>query len=233
MHIFSIAVVILIVVFSIRVQTLLRIAGAIAATTIHGVLLRTWNAAGVSLFVLITLWVVNVATFCVVGGSTGSPWSGCVLGLLIPLWSILYVIRKISWMQSVLKPLWVVVTLLIALALPLFLFGLWSPDAKVAADAWATRSKQVLAGKFYKRALHSPAKTIKGTTTMVTGAYDANGNSLGDIFAGIRVLAAGDVPRDTSVAEPMVRVMLPNCKSEFVKGNIVYVPAEKIKWDDV
>jgi len=209
------------------------VAGAIP--TVRGMfmtILRTaWRVARVALIALLVIWALNLIIFWGVGIEIGAPWCGFALGILIPLASILYILRGIPGIGRATQiPRWVT-TAVIVLALPYFVIGSWSPEVLSGIDYWAADKKQTVADMFYRACFKSESKVgVFATLPEETVVYNDKGKALWRLPKNYRIMVMDlkGYPK-TSRVEGMTMIMMQNKYGDFVNGNKVFVPSNKIQ----
>lgn len=235
---------VLIIIFSTRIQTLIFNSVQLAGIVGQGIWNRFmvalaigWKVARVALVVLVILWFVNLLLFWSVGIYAKSPWSGFILGLIVPTWSMLYILKRVPHMASITKIPWVVTTAILVLVLPAFFLGLWSPSVKEGYDQWSDSKKEVLASFFKKSSFKASAEadmivTLNDRSEMYDdkGGIIKRGKEVLKLKKGMAVKVCEKRPAGDQF-EALVKVMIENPAGSFVKGNVVYIPSRKINWN--
>jgi hypothetical protein len=248
---------ILTLVFSVRFQTLVVLALTIGGTAVQGTWTRVsgiaMRVARFSFVALIILWIVNFIFFLTVGLKVNSPISGLILGIFVPAWSMLYIISKIfvvseataggmvhrfmactgGVMHRLMSGPYLISKLFVFLALPFFIFGVWSPEVKGSADRWSGNKKSSFANWFDKKSVQSEKESgIFGIVTEATRAHNAQKLPVFAVPSGtlIKVANLKGIPA-TEDAEGMIKVMLPNKHGIYLEGNSGYIPSRLIDWD--
>ncbi len=195
------------------------------------ILQTAWRVARVALIALLVIWALNLIIFWGVGIEIGAPWCGFALGILIPLASILYILRGIPGIGRATQiPRWVT-TAVIVLALPYFVIGSWSPEVLSGIDYWAADKKQTVADMFYRACFKSESKVgVFATLDQEAVVYNSNGKALWRLPKGYRIMVMDlkGYPK-TSRVEGMTMIMMQNKYDDFVGGNVVYIPTNRVK----
>lgn len=189
--------------------------------------------AFVSLVILCLLWLANVVIFTAVGFYVESPVSGFLLGVLLPFWSLLFILSKFPVIRRFTKVPCIISGVVIMILLPLFLLGVWSPTAKSSLNRLHNNAKQSVANGFDKRSLQTEAEAgTFGFLPEGTWVYNQYGQPFRKLPQGslVRAMDLNGVPVQPD-SEGLLQVMLPNETGDFVKGNTGYVPSRKIEWD--
>lgn len=202
-------------------------------TVVGNVLAGAWNAARFTAIALLVLWGVNFLTFAIIGICIHSVWSGLFLGILIPAWSVLYILRGIPVIGRIARVPWIMACIIVLIALPNFLLGIWSPAVKGGVNHWAYENKLVVARLFHKGACE---RKMTGAIVEVkedTVVYNHSGRATGKAERGrsVKIISYQDDSSVPEGSEAMAEVMLPNQFGDYVGGYIVLIPFKKLNVD--
>jgi hypothetical protein len=115
---------------------------------------------------------------------------------------------------------------------------MWSPRLNTGLDRLAKNKKQAVVNYIDKKSLKSERESgTFGVVSSRAGVYDENGTIVtvngteALIREGVRVKAVDlDGKPASGKLEGMTKIIIPNSHGDFVDGNIVYIPSQKINW---
>jgi len=192
-----------------------------------------WTTLLILSVLAIASWFLFFAVMLGVGIAINAPWSGALIGLFFPAWCMLYIMQP--FLGRLTRIPYVIATIILLLAIPMFVLGAWSPDVKGEFGRWTGNKKGELANFFGKSSVQSePEAGIVGFASE-DGVVVYN---IKDRQTPVKRLGSGDAvmivnlkgkPVDED-SEGMVPVKLANEYGDF-KGKLRgWVVSRKISW---
>jgi len=186
--------------------------------------------------VLAALSAIVVVVFSIIGAFANATWSGLGIGLVVAGGIVWFIGRRpvdqlIADPRTTLVARRVAIVILV-IAVPALVVGMWSPEIKASFDRWSGNQKQTLANAIDKDSLQSePEVGVIATLAEKTALYNKQGEPVWAMPAGVRVKLADleGVPSQERL-EGMTKVVIENKFGDFVGGNVVYVPSRKLKF---
>jgi len=114
-----------------------------------------WPRVKSLLMRLAIIWIAFAVIMSMIGVSVNAPIAGILIGILFPIWSLLYIFRSGALTRIPYR----IVTIIMILAIPGFLLGFWSPAVKASLDKRNDSMKSSLAD------LLDPATDGRSTST--------------------------------------------------------------------
>ena len=162
-----------------------------------------------------------------------APWAGALIGILFPMWSFMFLVRRIPFFSRIVAiPYWIT-TLVLLITVPLFLIGFWSPEVKGSLNERSEDSKTWTANFWKKGSAHSERNAgVRGKTKSATEVYDDFNKPIAGIIPARRIIMVLNLKGKpaTKDREALLPVMLPNKHGNFVDGERVWMPALKIEF---
>ncbi len=201
---------------------------------------------------IILVVVLNIAFsigVIILGFYANAPIRGIIIGLLFPIWCLLYLIRpgkeiitgdtsfirRIS--RSMRRPFqipYLITSLILIVTLPGFFLGVWSPRVKQSADRRMESGKGWLANSLDKGSVQSEEEAgIFARVTEETTVYNDSLQPTHRVLETntmIRILSL-EGQRVTPNREGLVHIMLANRQGDYINGDEGWIPARKLDWE--
>lgn len=193
-----------------------------------------WQVAAVSLVVLVAIWAVWFVMWLTIGYFTNSLLSGLIIGILLPLWSIMFILVKIPVVRTAVRiPYWVA-TIALLVATVHIGAGIWSPDIKGGWNRWLGDRKLELANSLDKKSKQSESESgifaiVAEETQLLNEELQPFGKIIGKGTT-VMVTNLGKKKVADEDSEGLTRVMVPDRFGNFVKGSVGYVPSRVLDW---
>ena len=216
-------------IFSVQMQNAVAQTLQIGGVLAQGAFARILRVARWALIALAGLWIANFLLFFITGIVAGAPWSGMFLGILIPIFSFLYVLKGVKGIKTVVFIPWVATCVILAVAVPNFLLGAFSPEIKGSFDNWSYQQKSAFAGYLQKSSAKTEAENSNVIARLAedTAVYNEAGQAVYYLRKGtpLRVV---NFEKYKAGQESLRKVMIRDQNGDFVGGYEVYVPARKL-----
>lgn len=184
-------------------------------------------------------WLILIVLMVGLGSYANSFWSAFIISLIFPIWFATFIMppfaNRVWVIGPMIRGLRTISSPILIIATIVLLVGVWSPEVKGSLDRWSHDKNKSVAYALDKSSLKSEAEFgVIGKTKMETAIYDDEFNAIKDregkeylkLQQGVRVKAA-----DTKGREGMTQVILENPNGDFAKGNVVWIPSDKIDWE--
>ncbi len=164
--------------------------------------------------------------FSVIGVATGSPVAGIIMGVMAPIWILFFILKRIPVVGVIGKAGFWATTVLLIVATPAFLLGVWSPSVKRSFDGWMDSKKSSWSFSLDQQAEYEKFALVTEDAVLYESA---TGKNLQNLRKGDMVLIIDRKFRKVNGgSEPLIYVMTKDKNGEFLHGNKGFVLARKL-----